>query len=253
MSQCNSNIFCQICNKEFRSSRSLSIHLRKYKLTSEEYFNIYLSTNKNNICKICGSITSFENINKGYRQYCSVQCRKSDKELQQANDKKMIITLKNNPEILEKANEKRKQTYKENPEILIKSHKKRLKTYKDNPEKINKIYEKISITIRNKFAKISESDSMIPHFLYIIQHLEKPIIKIGRSEDPNRRLDAIINDFGPCIILHTLEGPYNKIQPLESYLHNHLNDYCCVQESGSGRTEWFCESILEDVIKAIYP
>lgn len=125
--------------------------------------------------------------------------------------------------------------------------------YKNMPKEIKKeISDKISITLRNKYNQLSDPNSTIPYFLYIIRHLENPIIKIGRSGSPEARIGDIISTIGKCEIIHILQGPYNKIQPLESLLHDHFNDYCKVQPKGiSGRTEWFDGCILEEVIGII--
>lgn len=213
-------------------------------------------------------------------------CRENPEKVKEKTEKG-IKTLKNNPEIIEHRKITRKRTMDENPEIQIninKNHKeilrndpsiteRRISAYKEtinndpsinfrrskniiswcieNPDKVKRRGNKLSITKRNKHNQLCNYDSNVPYFLYIIQHLEKPIIKIGRSENPERRLRGIINDFGNCEIIHTVEGFYNKIQPLESYLHDYFNDYCQVQPSGGGKTEWFDECILKEVLKIV--
>lgn len=310
--------FCKICDKEFYNNYALSRHLKKHQLTSKQYYDIYLSEEKNK-CKMCNSNTIFRSIIDGYSTYCSVKCRSNDKEYHKLIHDKSRITYRDNPNIMKNSLLKRKETYrnnpnieqtriknmkgvyeknpeiiqnrinayketlsndlsinikrgksisntlKENPEIIENRKKKRSLTLKENPEILRKMSKSIklfnknnpialinrtnnqSITIRNKFNKLIDPNCDISYFLYVIQNIENPIIKIGRSENIEKRLKDIIKDYGPSTMIYSIEGPYNKIKPLEYYLHNYFNNYCLVQASGTGRTEWFCESILNDL------
>ena len=38
----------------------------------------YINKSECKNCKICGNETKFENIKKGYRTYCSLECKSSD-------------------------------------------------------------------------------------------------------------------------------------------------------------------------------
>ena len=166
--------------------------------------------------------------------------------------KKLSETFKNNPDIMKNARIKQKKTFDDNPEIMINGYIKREQTLSENPEIMIEANKKQSITHRKKFNQLIEINSAVPHFLYIIKHLTLPIIKIGRSENPEKRLKDIVKSIGNCKIIHISEGKYSKIKPLEIFLHEYFNDYCKVQAKGiDGRTEWFDDHILEEVINMV--
>lgn len=257
---------CKICNKEFKNSGSLGCHLREHKITTKTYFDKFLKREDDGHCKTCGKETTFNTLNRGYGTYCSRPCRNNDKELTNDVTEKTKELYKNNPEkrlkeklkrkrtneenpeIYKRAKEKEMQTKNANPEIMKRAGKKGSKTKQDNPEILKESARKLSITKRNTYNQLIDETCEIPYYLYIIHHPEKSIIKIGRSGNPENRLGGIINDFGSCKIIHTIQDKYNKICPLETFLHNKFNEYCRVQPTGSGRTEWFDECILEEVL-----
>lgn len=281
---------CKICNQSNfkRIGHHLKKHKN---ITPKEYYDKFYRKISEGFCLECETETTFINLNHGYRIFCSRVCmmnneivskkrsitwkeklknnpeikiqiantlaetRKLNPHITKQQGIKLTLRYKENPEIIEKAKITRKQTYEENPELRTQISNSVKKYAREHPNEIKKRATKagksIAITKRNKHAELQKSDSNILYFLYIIEHKEKSIIKIGRSGDPKNRLKSIIDDFGNCKIIHILEGTYNKIQPLESFLHNHFNKYCKVQPSGSGRTEWFDRCILNDVLKVL--
>jgi hypothetical protein len=73
---------CKICNREFKSIKSLSQHLA-HPLTktthcssTKEYYNIFLKDSGEGICKIdgCNNTTIFVNLREGYLDHCSHKC-----------------------------------------------------------------------------------------------------------------------------------------------------------------------------------
>lgn len=62
---------CKICNKQFKNSAQLGIHIRKHGLEAKEYFDLFNMSGK---CVICGKETTFISITKGYRKTCSPKC-----------------------------------------------------------------------------------------------------------------------------------------------------------------------------------
>lgn len=65
-------MICQICGKEY-SDRGLSSHLRHaHSLSCEEYYRQF---NTNTYCPICGKLTKFINLQKGFANTCgSMHC-----------------------------------------------------------------------------------------------------------------------------------------------------------------------------------
>ena len=106
----------------------------------------------------------------------------------------------------------------------------------------------MSISKRNYYKKLQSQDSSIPHILYIIKHLSKPIVKIGITKDLNRRTKDISKAFGTSEVLFSIEGKYKEVSLLESDLHESFKEHCKVQPKGYGKTEWFCASITKDIL-----
>lgn len=272
---------CHICNEKVNK---LPYHIRTHNINAKNYYDKYFKEDNEGICHICSSDTKFKSLVEGYQKYCSCSCREQDVEFVVERETKHRETLKNNPDIIKEQVRKFKKAIKSNPIIIedrIRSFKETLKnnpdiqerinagislwakenpektrekslkgaqTIKDNPIKYHEKCKNISIGLRNGHNLRSAPNSSVSHFLYIIKHLTKPIIKIGRTDNPKKRLYGIISDFGVSEIIQVLKGTYEEIKPLEIYLHDYFNEYCEVQPSGAGRTEWFNECILEETI-----
>jgi hypothetical protein len=70
---------CEICGREFKNYISLGQHLRACKITSNEYYDRFLRKDGEGICPICGKETTYLNLGKGYRKFCSNKCARSGK------------------------------------------------------------------------------------------------------------------------------------------------------------------------------
>lgn len=206
---------------------------------------------------------------KGYRTYCSRSCCANHKNLTEQKKIARAEFYKSHPEKVKEREEKRIKTETDNPSIRIEKASKVKDWYKNNPEKVKEksqkmvetkinsidenglnIYQrtsqKISIAKRNFHKKSKDLNTTNVYFLYIINHLKEPIIKIGITNDLKRRLRDIKTDFGESEIIFNIKSSQNKIDELETYLHDYFNEYCKVQPKGRGRTEWFDECILEE-------
>lgn len=72
-------IYCQICNKEFGTYKSLSPHIQKlHKISTKNYYDIFLKKDKEDICN-CGSQTSYLTIRSGYHSRCSYCAKEASK------------------------------------------------------------------------------------------------------------------------------------------------------------------------------
>lgn len=88
-------IKCIICEKELKSLKALSTHIRIHNVTSFEYYESFLKKESDGICKNyekvkeCKKTTSWINIVTGYHKYCSIQCMvKSDEFRKQSSESK---------------------------------------------------------------------------------------------------------------------------------------------------------------------
>jgi hypothetical protein len=63
------SIECKECNEFFINSSHLTYHIEKMHMSSEEYYNKYISNIKGS-CKWCEKPTKFKTINKGYDSFC---------------------------------------------------------------------------------------------------------------------------------------------------------------------------------------
>ena len=80
------NIFiCKICNKSFNNIYSFSSHIKnEHKpLTAKLYYDKYLKKENEGICPICGKITKYESISKGYKHFCSTNCAHKSPEIKE--------------------------------------------------------------------------------------------------------------------------------------------------------------------------
>ncbi len=70
---------CEICKREFKNLKSISIHIRVHNIKAKDYYDKYLKI-EDNIClnygKVngCKKYTNFKNIVTGYHEYCSTKC-----------------------------------------------------------------------------------------------------------------------------------------------------------------------------------
>ena len=239
---------CQICNKPFKNLISLTNHLRIHDTKSKDYFIKFFTKEGDDICLVCGNQTNFNFNTKRFSKHCSRKCTRNNPDVIKLSVENRSKTLEDNPEIMINATKKRKQTHADNPEIMKDLHKKRLKTLEDNPEIEEKRIKRMSITHRNNYKLLQENHSKETHCLYIMEHQYKPIIKIGLTLERQliARTNRINNTFGVCKTVLLLKGTYQRIDELETYLHDYFNDHCKVQSKGKGRTEWFDKKIMEE-------
>lgn len=83
-------IKCELCNREFKSLRSLGLHLtHSHKdISHKEYFDTYMKKDSDGICPVCGNPTKFKGGLHGYARTCSVSCGQKHPDTRQ----KMINT-----------------------------------------------------------------------------------------------------------------------------------------------------------------
>lgn len=68
---------CEICKKEYSKPKSFSSHLRKHKISLKDYYDKWLKTEDDGICKNekCNKETKFSGrLKTGYYKYCSTTC-----------------------------------------------------------------------------------------------------------------------------------------------------------------------------------
>ena len=72
---------CILCELEI-GNRGISSHLkRRHNMTNRIYYDTYLKTDNEDICRICGKETKFDTIITGYRDYCSSKCANLDPKI----------------------------------------------------------------------------------------------------------------------------------------------------------------------------
>ena len=253
---------CKICNEQFIS---IGVHVyKKHSITRKDYYDTFFKKDNEAKCLVCNKPTKW--VSPKYQKFCSTNCSNNHKETtalrstqqklayQNNPELKIIISnkrlafYKNNPDAWAARNEKHKQTLKDNPDIIVKQRTKTKQTLEANPSIRTEACKKRSITRRNTYKELYKKDSTIPYFLYIVKHLEKPIIKIGITMYIKKRMSELNNIFGTSEAYYIIKSSYTDIVALESYLHNHFNNHCKVQPTGGGRTEWFDNCVLEEAV-----
>jgi len=73
---------CKICEREFKTRVSLTVHTCKsHNLSAKEYYDKFLKKEDEDVCK-CGYKTSFLDSIRGYQKHCSSKCARLDKDVQ---------------------------------------------------------------------------------------------------------------------------------------------------------------------------
>ena len=71
------SVKCHLCDKEFKNLISLSRHIKRSHpdVSTEDYYNLYLKTNKSEgFCQICTKPTKFLSLDRGYKETCCKTC-----------------------------------------------------------------------------------------------------------------------------------------------------------------------------------
>lgn len=71
------SVKCHLCGKEFKNLISLSRHIKRSHpdVSTEDYYNLYLKTNKlEGFCQICTKPTKFLSLDRGYKETCCKTC-----------------------------------------------------------------------------------------------------------------------------------------------------------------------------------
>ena len=70
-------MICKICGQEMKN-KGITSHLRKHKISDKEYYDTYIKTSSDGICKTCGKPTKFFGNISGYGKYCGPKCAQLD-------------------------------------------------------------------------------------------------------------------------------------------------------------------------------
>ena len=72
---------CKICNNEYENFNLLTTHIRlAHKISVKDYYDTYIKTENEGICKTCSKPTKFISITAGYRQFCCGTCTQKSEE-----------------------------------------------------------------------------------------------------------------------------------------------------------------------------
>lgn len=75
---------CNICDMNHIFSAKFSTHLKnKHNISTQEYYDKYLKNENEDICPECGNKTKFLKISQGYSKYCSFECYKNSDNVKQ--------------------------------------------------------------------------------------------------------------------------------------------------------------------------
>lgn len=177
---------CKICGKE----EDLRTHLKIHKISSKDYYNLYLKQTNEGLCKICGKETHFLGISKGYRTYCCATCQQND------------------PDYIAK----RVKSYKKSGC----GNEKRRKTWANKSKKeINEIQTKIRATCKEKYNTefYSQSKEWKENVPKKISEAQKELIKNNLH---HTQKNGYINPF-------SLVSVITKIKETKLKNHNNAN------------------------------
>lgn len=96
-------MICNICNKEFKSYQSLSMHIKtSHKLNQKDYYDQYMKKDNEGYCLVCGKPTIYLKLSLGYQKHCSCKCAQ--------NNPNVNLFITNNPQKNPEVKEKTRQT-----------------------------------------------------------------------------------------------------------------------------------------------
>lgn len=78
-----SDITCILCGFK-TNTKGIANHLKvKHNMTTREYYDLYLKSENEGICPVCGNNTKYYNFTIGYNKHCSTRCSSLDKNVQE--------------------------------------------------------------------------------------------------------------------------------------------------------------------------
>lgn len=86
---------CEICKKELVSIKALSQHILNHNINSKDYYDKFIKTSNEGICKTCGKETKFKNLREGYQNHCNSKCANSKESKRINSHKTSLIRWKN--------------------------------------------------------------------------------------------------------------------------------------------------------------
>ena len=69
---------CQICEL---NTGKLGTHIKQHNITPKKYYDLYIKTENEDICPVCGKSNNFLSLSKGYTHHCSLECKGKDIEV----------------------------------------------------------------------------------------------------------------------------------------------------------------------------
>ena len=214
----NQSRVCEICSKE---TKKLGTHLRvEHKMTSEEYYNKYLSEDHGGKCpfKDCNNMRPYRSMEVGYRQFCSKSCASKHnqdqpklKEILRERNKTLMKERHADPEFAKAHSErmsKRLSAMHKDPEFA-KDHSKRAS---DRTPNLHRKY----------FDKMCEQDKVENALFYIYKNEE--YLKIGITRIVENNLSHLYHRIGGNNVPHeSFIGNYSEISKFEEFIKLEFN------------------------------
>lgn len=173
---------CKICGQKFDNAKSFSNHLtRNHKILSKDYYDKYVKSDNEGICKICGNPTNFKNLTVGYRTYCCNECSRKDKDiykkLKNTNIERYGVSCSlANIDIRQKAKETKRERYGDenycnSARIKLRYEEKTLQKFKENVKDCDILsYANKQFTCKcntcNRIFIVNESFAYLRHYRY---------------------------------------------------------------------------------------
>ena len=250
---------CKICDKEFKSPRALSTHIRfKHDISIAGYYGSYVDRSAHD-CLTCGAPTKLISMTYGHQPYCSRICAQKDPETSKKKSITGSKTFAENPSIAVDRVTKCKATLAANPQIQL-DQIEAMKNTINTPEFKAEKSKLLSVGRRNYYNNLRQSSSTMRYIIYLIAHSSLGVVKIGITLNLKKRIYDLKKDFGSIEIVKTVESTHDLVSVLEIKMHKYFKDKCMVQPQGRGRTEFFDIAITDEAItmleefeSSIYP
>jgi hypothetical protein len=199
-------------------------------------------------CLWCGEPTNFLKRNLGFAKFCSNSCAAKKETHKNEKDESYLKLSKK-----EKYNftcQERYGVQSHNSSKIVKQNKINSCQERygvDNAAKTKEAKDKMSIALANNFqARRTDEGTDYSGSVYILHFPQHKAVKIGLTGDFDQRSKGLIYDFGEFSVIDIIET--QECFKLETSLHEKFSEYRMCLDEGCGRTEFFKDYILEQLL-----
>lgn len=203
-------MICTICGFNATTSRGMGSHLHKHNLSAKQYYDLYIRTDNEGICKLdtCNNETPFYGLYKGYQNHCCNSHAQLDKTTQdkikstclkrygvESSNQSDIVKNKMKHTLIEHYGVDNCQKCKSISDKTIKTrHKNNLEKYGvEEPAKLLEVRNKISKSTREYMLNRSQTEK--DNFYYKVREIKRQNGTLSTSKPENDFYEWLLTIF----------------------------------------------------------